>query len=95
MRLTTPASSGWMTLVRDPTTVLPGATATISSLPMQAHSSATVKNAMIVRMIQREAGETGVSVNSRCAGRKASSSSVRAGGSRVARTDQAALNTSV
>nr|WP_244292504.1 hypothetical protein [Xanthomonas hyacinthi] len=93
MRRTTAVSAGWMTLVRESATVLPGATATMSSLPRHAHNRATQKNATMVRIVQRAVGETGVSISSRWAGRNARSSSRRAGASSARRAAQAERNT--
>ena len=81
MRRTTPGSSGCTTFVRPDDTVLPDATATMSSLPRHAHASATQNSAISVRATQRDAGDTGVSISSRCAGRNSSSCAERGTGS--------------
>ena len=46
--LTTPVSNGWISLVRPLGTILPGAVATMSTLPSDAQTSATQKTAMMV-----------------------------------------------
>jgi hypothetical protein len=95
MRRTTAVSIGCNTLVRLLTTVLPGATATMSSRPKIAHSKAMQKKLMISRIVQRSVGDAGASISSRCAGRNASSSEFLCGASRLVRVAQAALNASV
>src|SRR6266446_6410147 len=54
--------------------ILPGATATISTVPMHAQAKATLNTAMMVKMTAWPAGDEGVSMISRAAGRNASSS---------------------
>src|SRR5581483_5266058 len=66
-----------MILVRPLGMILPGAVATISTVPTHAQPSARQKTVMIVKAIARPRGEGGVSVISRAAGRKASSCAVR------------------
>src|SRR5262245_10460836 len=63
-----------MVLVRPLGMIFPGATATISTVPMHAQTSATASTAMIVNAIARPVGEGGVSTISSAAGRNASSS---------------------
>ena len=46
-RRTTPASSGWMTLLRSLTMMRPCATATMSTLPKMDHSSASTNKPMM------------------------------------------------
>src|SRR5215470_16698406 len=67
-----------MILVRSLGTIRPGATATISSLPRQAQTSTMQNKAMIVPPMAPAIGGGGVSTISSAAGRKASSSWVRA-----------------
>src|SRR5215470_17217346 len=67
-----------MILVRPLGTIRPGATATISSLPRQAQTSAMQNKAMIVPLMAPAIGGGGVSTISSAAGRKASSSRLRA-----------------
>src|SRR5262249_1683727 len=67
-------SNGWMVLVRPLGMILPGATATMSTVPMHAQSSAALKTAMMVKAMARPSGEGGVSTISSAAGRNASSS---------------------
>ena len=74
---TTPVSNGWMTLVRPLGMILPGAVATMSTVPRQAQASASTNTMMIVAPIARPIGEGGVSTISSAAGRKASSWSRR------------------
>src|SRR5579883_36115 len=62
-----------MSLVRPLGTILPGAVATMSTEPNDAHATAAQKIAMIVAPIARPIGEGGVSMISSAAGRKASS----------------------
>ena len=62
--------------------ILPGATATISTLPRHAHATASVKKAMTDQMMALPKGDGGVSVISSAAGRKASSALVRLAGFR-------------
>ena len=50
MARTTPVSKGWMILVRPLGMILPGATATISTLPRQAQASASEKTAMTAQI---------------------------------------------
>jgi len=57
--------------------ILPGAVATISTVPNDAQASATQNRAITVAPIARPIGEGGVSTISSAAGRKASSCSVR------------------
>ena len=82
-----------MVLLRPPDTVLPEAAATISILPNQDHSKAKSANAIIKRAAHFGAAETGVSVSSKCAGKNASSSAVRLGGSNWSRTAQTLRHT--
>ena len=77
MARTTPVSNGWMTLVRPPGTIFPGAVATMSTVPKAAQVSAKQKNAMIVAPMARPTGEGGFSTTSSAAGRKAISYSLR------------------
>src|ERR1700722_2111393 len=70
---TTPVSNGWMILVRPLGMILPGATATMSTVPMHAQPSATANTAMMVKATARPTGEGGVSTISSAAGRNASS----------------------
>src|SRR5262245_59233713 len=63
-----------MVLVRPLGMIFPGATATISTVPMHAQTSATANTAIIVNAIARPVGEGGVSTISSAAGRNASSS---------------------
>ncbi|MNN47454.1 hypothetical protein D3C81_1618740 [compost metagenome] len=77
MDRTTAVSDGWITLVRELTTVLPGALATISSFPTSAQTKATRKIVMIDHITILVKGETGVSMSSRCAGRNSTSSRLR------------------
>src|SRR5262249_33557163 len=74
---TTPVSNGWMTLLRPVGTILPGATATMSTVPSTVHASATQKTATIVAATARPIGEGGVSTTSSAAGRKAASCRAR------------------
>src|SRR5262252_6831426 len=74
MARTTPISSGWTVLVRPLGTISPGAVATISTCPMVAQATASTKNRMMTPPIARPAGEAGVSMISRAAGRNSSSS---------------------
>src|SRR6202040_3124432 len=74
---TTPVSNGWITLVRSLGTILPGAVATMSTVPSDAHSTARQNNTMIAAPIAWPIGDGGVSVISSAAGRKASSYSRR------------------
>src|SRR5258707_5129633 len=71
---TTPVSNGWIILVRPLGMILPGATATMSTVPMHAQPNATANTAMMVKATARPTGEGGVSTISSAAGRKASSS---------------------
>ena len=57
--------------------ILPGAIATISTLPTDAQNSAAQKTAMIVAPIARPIGDAGVSAISSAAGKNASSYSRR------------------
>src|SRR6266567_5037991 len=77
MARTTPVSNGWISLVRPPGTILPVAVATISTLPSDAHNSATQKTAMMLAPIARPIGDGGDSVISSAAGRNAISCSRR------------------
>src|SRR5215471_1999163 len=63
-----------MVLVRPLGMILPGATATMSAVPMHAQTSATLNATMTVNAMARPIGEGGVSTISRAAGRNASSS---------------------
>src|SRR5260370_1385812 len=84
---TTPVSNGWIVFVRPLGMILPGATATISTVPMHAQAKATLNTAMMVKMTAWPAGEEGVSMISSAAGRNASSSFRRSmrclGGARI------------
>src|SRR5216684_5735238 len=71
---TTPVSNGWIVLVRPLGMILPGATATMSTVPMHAQPNATANTAMMVKATARPTGEGGVSTISSAAGRNASSS---------------------
>jgi hypothetical protein len=75
MDRTTPVSKGWIILVRPLGTILPGADATISIVPAEAHAKATQKIVMMVAPIARPIGAGGVSMISSAAGRNATSSS--------------------
>src|SRR5580704_10233507 len=77
MARTTPVSNGWISLVRPPGTILPVDVVTISTLPSDAHASATQKTATMLTPIARPTGEAGVSVISSAAGRNAISASRR------------------
>src|ERR1700761_1038122 len=77
MARTTPVSNGWISLVRPPGTILPIDVATISTLPSDAHASATQKTATMLAPIARPTGEAGVSVISSAAGKNAISASRR------------------
>src|SRR5262245_6730235 len=77
MACTTPVSNGWITLVRPLGTILPGAMATMSTVPTVTQTSARQKNAMTVAATARPTGDGGVSTTSSAAGRKAVSSSPR------------------
>src|SRR3954466_14818073 len=68
-----PISNGCTTFVRPLGTILPGAVATISMAPKDAHVPARQKNAMIVAPIARPVGDDGVSTISSAAGRNSSS----------------------
>src|SRR5882724_8016230 len=74
MARTTPASSGCTSLVRPLGMILPGATATMSTVPRDAHAAAAQKTRTMVKAMALPIGEGGVSTTSRAAGRKASSS---------------------
>src|SRR5712675_1825132 len=63
-----------MIFVRPLGMILPGATATMSTVPMHAQPSATANTAMMVKATARPTGEGGVSTISSAAGRNASSS---------------------
>src|SRR5258707_2503801 len=80
MPWTMPVSKGWMSLVRPVGMILPGAVATTSTLPSDAHASATQKRAIMVAPIARPIGDGGVSAISSAAGRNASSYSPRRAG---------------
>src|SRR4249920_2132623 len=82
MERTTPVSNGWMTFVRPLGTIFPGADATMSIVPHQAHASAAQNSRMIVTPIVRPIGDGGVSTISSAAGRNASSSPGRSGARR-------------
>src|SRR5260370_10665491 len=69
-----------MSLVRPVGMILPGAVATTSTLPSDAHASATQKRAIMVAPIARPIGDGGVSAISSAAGRNASSYSPRRAG---------------
>src|SRR5580693_7723933 len=71
---TTPVSNGWIVFVRPLGMILPGATATMSTVPMHAQPSATANTAMMVKATARPTGDGGVSTISSAAGRNASSS---------------------
>src|SRR5215471_373969 len=73
MAETIPASRGCTALVRPVGTILPGATAMISTRPMQAHATAAAKNTVMRIATVRPAGDAGVSRTSRAAGRNSSS----------------------
>src|ERR1700747_3301061 len=66
-----------MSLVRPLGMIFPCAGATISTVPTHAQTKAAQTRAIIVAAIARPAGDAGVSVISRAAGRKASSYSPR------------------
>src|SRR5579863_5460887 len=68
-----------MTLVRPLGTILPGAVATMSTVPTHAQRSAAENTAMMIAPTARPVGEGGVSVISSAAGRNASSYSSRRG----------------
>src|SRR5258708_35502704 len=69
-----------MSLVRPVGMILPGAVATTSTLPSDAHASAAQKRAIMVAPIARPIGDGGVSAISSAAGRNASSYSPRRAG---------------
>src|ERR1700716_4625895 len=73
----TPVSNGWISFVRPPGTILPVDVVTISTLPSDAHASATQKTAMMLAPVARPAGDGGLSVISSAAGRNAISCSRR------------------
>src|SRR5712691_1309215 len=66
-----------MVFVRPLGMILPGALATMSTVPRQAQASANTNTAMIVTPIARPIGDGGVSTISSAAGRNASSWSRR------------------
>src|SRR5712692_8977282 len=76
---TTPVSNGCTTLVRPLGMILPGAVATMSTVPTDAQVSAAQNRVTTVTPIARPIGEGGVSTISSAAGRNASSCSVRRG----------------
>src|SRR4051794_36826383 len=84
MARTIPPLSGWMTLLRPDGTTFPRAVATMSTCPKMAQINAMAKNTMIVPAMARPAGEAGVSMISREAGRNSRSSLARAGTGRRA-----------
>src|SRR5690349_2636049 len=69
-----------MTFVRPVGTILPGAVATMSTVPRYDQASAQQNSRMIVAPIARPIGDGGVSTTSRAAGRKANSSARLAAG---------------
>src|SRR5262249_45346835 len=66
-------SNGWITLLRPPATTLPGAEATMSTVPQAAQASTAPNSTTIVMPMARPIGEGGDSTISRAAGRKANS----------------------
>lgn len=84
--------AGWTTLTRAFGSNFPLALTTISSRPNSAIRNTANANAMMMRMDHLGAGCTGASINSRFAGRKASSWDRRGCASSCVRAAQAARN---
>src|SRR5581483_2025179 len=76
MDLTIPISNGWTMLVPPEGTIFPGAEATMSMWPNEAHPTTKQNMAMIVAATTRPAGEAGVSTISNAAGKNAVSSAL-------------------
>src|SRR5262252_9918019 len=74
MPVTSPVSSGWITLTRPTGTILPWAVAMMSIWPKVAQASAITKKAISVPPRMRPSGDAGVSTISSAAGRNSSRS---------------------
>ena len=75
IRFTTPISSGWITFTFPAGINCPFATAMMSTLLIQAQLTATITSKMMTPIIERPAGEAGVSMISSAPGRNSDAAS--------------------